>query len=520
MLLSQCVSDCGGADLCAGNSATNKQIENFPGSTDFQSVMTSALPDQRLPNRRRCDLSRCATHSAAKWRVSEPAVVILSDLKITRLNQPYSPRTLATTLAWLRVCAVVGQAATVLLVAHLLALPIAETALLAGITVLAMFDLFVWWRLGRSWPVSEAEVVTHLAVDTGVLCYLLYLTGGATNPFVSLYIMPIALAAMTLSPRYLACIVLLACAAYLVLLPWHVPLPDVSQHAHAAQTSDHGSDFTLHVFGMAVNFAISAVLLGFFIWRLAHELRTREALAQRERERALRDEGILAIATQAAGAAHELNTPLSTIRTLLTELRREHRDDAPLNEDLALLAGQADRCRDILRELVQIGSGQLAEDAEVLTLGAFIADCADRFRLLRPTVELGVRIEEGAISTTLRVVPGLRHALINLLNNAADASALAHNPHVELAANYTGDDIQIDVRDFGPGLPQAVRDAAGLRFVSAKRDGLGLGLALANATVERLHGMLHADAAPGGGTLTRLRLPLLPPPAPALENSR
>lgn len=426
----------------------------------------------------------------------------------SRPNYSHSPRALATTLAWLRACAVIGQAATVLVVAHVFHLPIAEFKLLCGIFLLALFDALVWWRLCHSWQVSEAEVVAHLAVDTGVLCYLLYLTGGATNPFVSLYVMPIALAAMTLSPRHIAYVVMLACSAYLVLLPWHVPLPDVGQHALPELPFDTNGDFSLHVAGMAINFAITAVLLGLFIWRLAHDLRTREALVQRERERALRDEGILAIATQAAGTAHELNTPLSTIRTLLTELRRDHGDAAQLDDDLALLASQADRCRDILRELVQIGSRQLTQDAQTTTLCAFVTDCAEQFRLLRPSIDLQVQIDGQASQETFASAQSLRHALLNLLNNAADASAAADRSDIVLRARASSSDINIEIRDFGTGLPQSVRDAAGMRFLSEKSDGLGLGLALANATIERLRGTLHADSQPDGGTLTRLWLPL------------
>ena len=108
----------------------------------------------------------------------------------------------------------------------------------------------------------------------------------------------------------------------------------------------------------------------------------------------------------------------------------------------------------------------------------------------------------------LRIVPGLRHALINLLNNAADASASMHNAHVQLKASRTVATIGIDVRDFGPGLPTALREVAGRRFVSAKHDGLGLGLALADATAERLGGTLHVTSADGGGTRTSLLLPL------------
>ncbi|MDR3389141.1 MAG: ATP-binding protein [Rudaea sp.] len=409
-------------------------------------------------------------------------------------------------LAWLRVCAVIGQALTVIVVARVLAFPIPQLRLFAGIGVLALFAALVLLRLRRQWPVREAEVVAHLAVDIAVLCYLLYFTGGATNPFISLYIMPIAFAAMALSAPCLVAVVLLAGSAYAVLMFGYVPLPAI--HAHDAQ-------FSLHVLGMGINFAISALLLGFFIQRLAAELRARETSAQGLRERALRDAGILAIATQAAGAAHELNTPLSTIRTLLTDLRREHVNDVRLDDDLALLANQADRCRDILRELVDVGTAPLNDATQTLTLAGFATDCADRFRLLRPDIDLAMTLDDDRCAISLLLAPDLRHAVIALLNNAADASSTNKGSPVEFSARLDGDAVEFAVRDRGSGLAPDARAAAGLRFFSDKRDGLGLGLVLANTTAERLNGTLSVVSRAGSGTLTRLRVPL-----DSIENRR
>jgi two-component system, sensor histidine kinase RegB len=406
---------------------------------------------------------------------------------------------LARMLAWLRVCAVVGQALTVAVVARELAFPIPQVALFAAIGVLSAFAVLVLLRLRQPWPVREAEVVAHLAVDICILWCLLYFTGGATNPFISLYIMPVALAATALSASYLVAVVLLAGGAYATLMFRYVPLPEI--HAHDAQ-------FSLHVLGMGINFAISALLLGFFIQRLAAELRARETATQGLRERALRDEGILAIATQAAGAAHELNTPLSTIRTLLTELRHEHGSDARLDEDLALLTNQADRCRDILRELVNVGAAPLSDATPALNLAAFATDCAERFRLLRPDVDLAITLNDADGAISILMAPGLRHAVIALLNNAADASALHESSAVEFSTRLDGDAVEFAVRDGGSGLAPSARAAAGLRFFSDKRDGLGLGLVLANATAERLNGNLSVASLPSHGTLTRLRVPL------------
>ena len=410
----------------------------------------------------------------------------------------HNARELTWTLAWLRLCAVAGQALTVVVVAFWMQLPIPVGSLALGIALLLVFALAVFWRLRQPWPVTSIEAVAHIAVDIAALTWLLHLTGGATNPFVSLMVLPITLAATALSLRHVAIVALLAAACYLVLIPWHVPLPML--HADAA------GNFGLHLVGMAINFVITAAALSFFVTRLARMLRARERDVQRERERALRDEGILAIATQAAGAAHELNTPLSTMRTLLAELKREHADDRGLADDLELLAGQAERCRDILRELVALGSRQLAGTPQRMSLAAFVRDSESRFHLLRPEVELSIRIEGDAEAREIEAEPSLRHALINLLSNAADASLAAGSARVELNVAANAAQVEFGVRDFGAGTEAEL--VARSAFQSSKRDGLGLGLALAHATAERLGGELRAELQSDHGLLQRLRVPL------------
>lgn len=419
----------------------------------------------------------------------------MNTLPATRRGFFDRARRLTETLAWLRLCAVAGQALTVAVVAWVLAMPIHVGALAFGIAVLAAFALFAFWRLRRPWPVSLAEAFGHVAVDIVVLTWLLYFSGGATNPFVSLLVMPIALAAAALPLRYVVAVALLAAACYVMLIPLHVDLPPLRAGA---------GGFNLHVAGSAINFAVTAAVLAFFIARLARTLRDREAEVQHERERALRDEGILAIATQAAGTAHELNTPLSTIRTLLGELRREQAGNPALADDLDLLAGQADRCRDILRELVAVGRRQLIGAPQRLALSRFVADCENQFRLLRPEIELHVVINADADARQIEAVPSLRHALINLLSNAADASLAAAQPAIELTVSVDAGSVEFGVRDHGTGLAPG----SGVAFQTSKRDGLGLGLTLAHATAERLGGELIAGQPADGGLLQRLRIPL------------
>jgi two-component system, sensor histidine kinase RegB len=413
------------------------------------------------------------------------------------MKQRIGPFALTRTLAWLRLCAIAGQSSAVLVCALWMRLNIPLLPLMTGIGLLAVFAVFAAWRLSQPWPVREWETIVHIAADTLVLGYLLYFTGGASNPFVTLLLVPIALSAAALSVRAVLAIAAIAGTAYVLLLRWYVPLP-----MHDVM---HDRGFSLHVAGMGVNFLITAVMLGFFINRLAHSVRLQQLEVQRVRERALRDEGILAIATQAAGAAHELNTPLSTMRTLLPELRRDYAGDALLDEDLSLLESQVERCRAILREMISFGKAQLSQEPERLALTAFIQSCLERFQLLRPEAELDLRIDENVERIVLRIPPGLRHALINLLNNAADASAIRHSHAVALQVRRDGRWLELIVSDYGPGFIASGRPQ--ILGETGKQTGLGIGLALAEATAERLNGELTARNNENGAEM-RLRLPL------------
>src|SRR3569623_740548 len=360
------------------------------------------------------------------------------------------PRELAATLASFRLCAVVGLAARVAFVVRGMRVDVPTVPLAGGIAALAAFALFSVWRLRQPWPVLPWEGVAHIGVDVAVLGWLLYWTGGAVNPFVSLLLIPTALAASALRLRHLVIVAGMSALTYLLLLRWHVPLP--SLHVH-----EGSSDFSLHVLGMAVSFAISTLVLGYFIGRLARALRARREEVQHVRERALRDAGILAIATQAAGAAHELNTPLSTMQTLLAEMRREH-PGGTIGEDVALLQSQVERCRESLRELVAVGKAQLADTRETTRLGDFVHDCLERFRLLRPEMEVALELDEQAAALALAVPYGLRHALITLLNTAADASEANGSVKLALTVQARADQLALQVRDQGAGtLPPEAR---------------------------------------------------------------
>lgn len=408
---------------------------------------------------------------------------------------PFDARALTTVIAWLRPCDALGQALAIIVALAWLRIRIPWEPLAAGVGALLLATPVVFWRLRRASAIGPFEATCHVAFDIILLGWALYFTGGASNPFITLLLVPVALAAAALPVRAAASVAVLAAAVYGVLVFAYVPLPDMPMH---------GNGFRLHLTGMTINFMLAALLLAIFVGRTSAALNAQRAATQRLRERALRDEGILAIATQAADAAHRLNTPLSTLRTLLPELVRGREADHALAADIDVMTGEVERCRNILRAMVDYGRGQLAGNVQATTLGRYVADCADRFRLLHPEADLGVEIEPAACERPITVASGLAHALLNLLQNALDASRRNDSHSVRLQANADAERIELAIHDAGRGFPAG--HVPGIA-ASSKPDGLGIGLALARATVERMHGELRAVPS-ANGTCLHLSLPL------------
>jgi two-component system sensor histidine kinase RegB len=374
------------------------------------------------------------------------------------------------------------------------ALPLVPLGIGIAALVLAAFVAFV--RLRNARPVGEVEAFGHVAFDILVLGWALYFTGGASNPFITLLLVPVALSAAALSGKATTVVTALAAAVYGLLIFFNVPLSDMPMHGEA---------FRLHLTGMTINFMVAVLLLAVFVGRMNASLNAQREAMRRLRERALRDEGILAMATQAADAAHQLNTPLSTLRTLLPEIVSGREGDTALREDVGVMTSEVDRCRDILRGMVEYGRQQLAGTSRTTTLGDFVGDSSDRFRLLRPDAELTVDLAPELRDRPITIQNGLDHALLNLLQNALDASQRNGSHAVALAATVDDGRVQFVIGDHGDGLP--AEHAASLPAASSKPDGLGIGLALARSTVERMHGELqaHSDA---GGTRVCVTLPL------------
>ena len=402
-------------------------------------------------------------------------------------------------LFWLRMVAIASQIAAIG-TAHLVLdgpLPLRELSLAVG--ALALWNALNYRSVHAQRTVHDGEVVLHLGVDIAVFTALLYFTGGPTNPFVSLYLVPISLAATSLPARYAWLTVMLCVAGYALLWWRSVPLPPV--HAR------FGSEFDLHLAGMWVNFVIAAVLIALFVGRMARLVRQRDGELAAMRENALRDQQVVELGTLAAGTAHELNTPLSTLAIIASELDETTTDPAQKQQLRAML----EEIRVINERLNRIASGVHAErsaGARHANLKNFLDELLARWREAHSDIELAVAFDAARADVAVVVESTIEQAIRNVLDNAAHATRANGGGRIDVAIALNGTRLTLAVTDQGAGLDPAVRDDVGLRAVSTKERGLGIGLLLSRAALQRFGGRLDLKDAPLGGVEAHIELPL------------
>ncbi|MGD9599011.1 MAG: ATP-binding protein [Steroidobacteraceae bacterium] len=381
----------------------------------------------------------------------------------------------------LRWIAVAGQAATIAIVTGPMRVELPVAPLWYGVLFLATFNVYASLRAARGLDVRPAELFVHLLVDVVVLTWLVAWSGGIENPFASLFLLPIALSILSLPPFWIWATAIACVLGFAASVLLGQPLP----HVHSAM----GDAFNLHKMGMLVSFLVSAAVMLVFFARLATLWRQREQEFAALRESFTRNEGILALATHAASVAHELNTPLATLTLMTDEMQ---------GEEAEVYRGLIAQCRDRVRALA---ANAHDNGAGLVNLEEVI----DRWQLVRPTIEL---TRAGATVNEKLVHVAVGHLLQALLNNAADASEQAGSRRVDLRLAIDAATLSGEIRDYGPGMDAATPLLPGTLFRSSKPGGLGIGLALSHATVERLNGALAMQAPDTGpGIRVTFRLP-------------
>ena len=419
-------------------------------------------------------------------------------------------------LAVLRGIAIAGQCTALALAYVVLDMQLPWLPLFSTIAALSALDLLTWMRLRSARPVSNGELFAQLCADVLVLAVLVYFSGGSTNPFISLFLLPLVIAATTLPRGYTWGMAALTTLCYTLLMKYHVPLPrpeqagrsdtpampnmtDMEGMAHDMGGMPPDNIFNLHVIGMWLGFVLSAGIIAYFVVRMAQAVRERDESLAKAREETLRNERIVALGTLAAGAAHELGTPLSTMAVVIGELGHEASLPPEWRDSLSLLDGQVRNCRRILDKMLDD-----TQNVPRQPLAQFLDETMEEWRLLRPATACEYRADGCGQAELAAFDPALRAALLNLLNNAADASP----ERIEVTARCEGQNLILAIYDHGPGLTPEAAARAGSAFFTTKREGRGLGLFLANATLERLGGKVRLFNREGGGAATEVMLPI------------
>ena len=388
--------------------------------------------------------------------------------------------------------ALVLMAALTLLLPAALAIPLPTAPLLAIIGITALFNGAALWRARRADSAGPGELFSQLLVDIAALSALVFFSGGATNPLVSLLLPPVAIAALTLPVRCVLAVGLAAVAAYSALMVYYVPLP----------MSDATRATRLHLLGMWLTFAISALMIAWFVVRMTRLIRVRDAELAARREQALRDERIMAIGTLAAGAAHELGTPLATMSLIAGELAHDPQLPATVRDDIDLLRQQIAACKEIITGLSRRAGAERLENPGIQPVDRWLDTLRQRWHALRPQAQSRLEVTGAQPAPAVVADPRLEQAILNLLNNAASASVES----IDIRLGWTAERIAIEIHDFGPGFPAGVLTQGGRVEFPAHEHGSGIGLMLTRSAIEQIGGRLLLLNPPAGGALARLEL--------------
>ncbi|MEA3121596.1 MAG: two-component system, sensor histidine kinase RegB [Paraburkholderia sp.] len=394
-------------------------------------------------------------------------------------------------LFWLRCLAIVGQIVTIAVVERFFGVHLPLPAMMMVICLEVVFNALTWLRVASARPETNLELVGQLWVDLGALSGLLFLSGGTTNPFVSLYLPSLAIAAAVLPWTHMIWLAIFAMCCYVALGFDSIPL----------NMDNPANVFEYYRGGMWVNFMVSVGLIAWFVARMSNALRHRDAALGEAQQRLLRDERAVALGVQAATVAHEMGTPLSTIAMLTEELREAARTDKGLAlyaPDLDLLDKQMTLCTSALARLRSRASVSSPREK----LDEWLIGFGEQWQLRHPHVKFE-RPAAPSAGTWIDDTTAIGQILTILLDNAARVS----RDSVRLKASVADGFIKFEVLDSGPGIAPGLRSQLGSAPVDSTQGGHGVGLYLAFAAAARLGGSVELRDGEPRGTRAVLHVP-------------
>ena len=341
--------------------------------------------------------------------------------------------------------------------------------------------------------IVKYEIFSYLLIDSFLIIFLMYFTGGANNPFITYLLVPIVISAATLSWMSTWVLTMIAMIAYGLLLFFYVPLYPLDK-----QLAEIGLSF--HIIGMWFTFTLSALFIAYFVVEMGLDLKHQEQQTAYFREQSIQNEHLMLLASQAASTAHEIGTPLTTLKVINHELSIDDSLSADIKQDVAIMAEQINLCQQKLNKLTQ--QTQL-EQSEPQTLQQFIHQVLQQWMLMRPSAHFVTDLNQAADHCPVVQYPlVIQQAIINLLDNAQDS----HNSDapIEVALQWSKETWTMHIQDHGHGIAPDFQ----LPLAPVASDkGLGIGLLLSHNSLSRLGGKVTLNNNEHG-CLTLIEMPL------------
>lgn len=400
-------------------------------------------------------------------------------------------------LIQLRWFAVFGQALTIAIVHWGFGIALPMGWMLLAPAALVVLNIVSRPLVLRRQSVTDAEIFMSLCFDAAALTWMLYFSGGSTNPFSPLFIMQIVLAAVLLKRRYVWTFVLGSSAILSLLTVFHRPMP-LPQDAY--------STLGILAQGSQINFMLIAVLLAAFVSGTIRNVRARDAYLAESRQQAAEQEHIVRMGLLASGAAHELGTPLASLSVILSDwkLDKTIASNKDLAEDVGQMRAEVERCKVIVTNILMAAGAVRGEAPAIRRLSDFLNEIVDEWRE-RAASRVAIQLfGPSPLNPSIIADPALKQVLSALMDNAAEAGA----SEVVMDAVADHEILILTCSDNGPGMPQDILKNLGQPYQSTKgKAGSGLGLFLLVNVMRTLGGEVQAQNLKQGGTQIRLRLP-------------
>jgi two-component system sensor histidine kinase RegB len=407
----------------------------------------------------------------------------------------YQKMTIIERLFLLRSVAIVIQLLTVVMVYFFMSLQITLLPLMAVIIVEALFHIFSVFIFRRR-NAGNFAIFFQLLADVIFLTVLLSLSGGASNAFVSLLLLPIIIAAVSLPTRYLFFISLSAVAAYSILL---LTLPENAMHE---------MDMSNHFTGMWANFLLSVLVVTFVVGTMARIITNREKAIALQREEQLKSEQLLALGVASAQVTHQVATPLANIQLLYEELV----EDYPEHEAILAMAHPLAACTEQLGYFRSLATSIRENKTAQLSVVELLEQLLDQMHFHFPEQVLEI-FQSEKIHATIEFDAMLLPALLNLIHNAVRANKENQQSQITLTVSRVANLMSLQIRDFGLGIEANMHQTQyvvlGEQMVTSK-SGLGMAVFLSNSTFHRLGGTLKLINHSEQGCIALVTLPLLP----------